>query len=48
MTTWFRTYDEDEALWLYVETDGWAARPAGVRGRLYVFGQGGGDCREII
>lgn len=28
MTTWFRTYYEDEDLWLYFETDeeGWAAR----------------------
>ncbi|MEU9366748.1 hypothetical protein AB0D71_18805 [Streptomyces avermitilis] len=28
MTTWFRTYYEDEDLWLYFEADdeGWAAR----------------------
>lgn len=30
MTTWFRTYYEDEDLWLYFEADdeGWAARQA--------------------
>ncbi|WP_329562003.1 hypothetical protein [Kitasatospora sp. NBC_01266] len=34
MTTWFRTYYEDEDLWLYVEADdeGWAARQVEVRG----------------
>ncbi|WNM32650.1 hypothetical protein RKE30_20685 [Streptomyces sp. Li-HN-5-11] len=35
MTTWFRTYYEDEDLWLYCEADdeGWAARQVEVRGR---------------
>jgi len=35
MTTWFRTYYEDEDLWLYFEADdeGWAARHVEVRGR---------------
>ncbi len=34
MTTWFRTYYEDEDLWLYFEADdgGWAARQVEVRG----------------
>ncbi|MFG2976226.1 hypothetical protein ACGFYY_25000 [Streptomyces sp. NPDC048331] len=33
MTTWFRTYYEDEDLWLYFEADdeGWAARQVEVR-----------------
>ncbi|MCC3772641.1 hypothetical protein [Streptomyces sp. UNOC14_S4] len=33
MTTWFRSYDEDEDLWLYFEVDdeGWAVRQAEVR-----------------
>ncbi|MFJ5677610.1 hypothetical protein [Streptomyces sp. NPDC093097] len=33
-TTWFRTYYEDEDLWLYFEADaeGWAARQVEVRG----------------
>ncbi|MGW6855975.1 hypothetical protein [Streptomyces xanthophaeus] len=35
MTTWFRTYYEDEDLWLYFEADdeGWAARHIEVRGK---------------
>ncbi|GAA2267883.1 hypothetical protein GCM10010232_70360 [Streptomyces amakusaensis] len=35
MTTWFRTYYEDEDLWLYFEADeeGWAARQVEVRGQ---------------
>ncbi|WP_432197655.1 hypothetical protein [Streptomyces sp. bgisy027] len=35
MTTWFRTYYEDEDLWLYFEADdeGWAARQIEVRGK---------------
>lgn len=35
MTTWFRTYYEDEDLWLYFEADdeGWAARHVEVRGK---------------
>lgn len=35
MTIWFRTYYEDEDLWLYFEADdeGWAARQVEVRGR---------------
>ncbi|GIG62950.1 hypothetical protein Lfu02_73220 [Longispora fulva] len=34
MTSWFRTYYEDEDLWLYFEADdeGWAARQVEVRG----------------
>ncbi|MER6108416.1 hypothetical protein ACWGPD_05495 [Streptomyces hirsutus] len=34
MTTWFRTYYEDEDLWLYFEADdeGWAVRHVEVRG----------------
>ncbi|MFB7669762.1 hypothetical protein ACFC1R_38745 [Kitasatospora sp. NPDC056138] len=34
MTTWFRTYDEGEDLWLYFETDdeGWPLRQIEVRG----------------
>ncbi|MFV5995856.1 hypothetical protein ACNPQM_26390 [Streptomyces sp. NPDC056231] len=34
MTTWFRSYYEDEDLWLYFEADdeGWAARQVEVRG----------------
>lgn len=34
MTTWFRTYYEDEDLWLYFEADdeGWATRHVEVRG----------------
>lgn len=33
MTTWFRTYYEDEDLWLYLEADdgGWAVRQVEVR-----------------
>ncbi|MFD5715702.1 hypothetical protein ACFWHW_35925 [Streptomyces pharetrae] len=33
MTSWFRTYYEDEDLWLYFEADdeGWAARQIEVR-----------------
>ncbi|WP_405656948.1 hypothetical protein [Streptomyces sp. RK9] len=35
MTTWFRTYCEDDDLWLYFEADdaGWAARQVEVRGQ---------------
>ncbi len=35
MTTWFRTYYEDEDLWLYFEADdeGWAAGQVEVRGQ---------------
>ncbi|MFF9690479.1 hypothetical protein [Streptomyces sp. NPDC014623] len=35
MTIWFRTYYEDEDLWLYFEADdeGWAARQVEVRGQ---------------
>jgi hypothetical protein len=35
MTTWFRTYYEDEDLWLYFEADdeGWAVRQVEVRGQ---------------
>ncbi|MGW4376262.1 hypothetical protein ACWEJ7_21655 [Streptomyces albidoflavus] len=35
MTTWFRTYYEDEDLWLYFEADeeGWAARHIEIRGK---------------
>ena len=35
ITTWFRTYYEDEDLWLYFEADdeGWAARQVEVRGK---------------
>ncbi|MGJ3562014.1 hypothetical protein ACR6C2_42750 [Streptomyces sp. INA 01156] len=35
VTTWFRTYYEDEDLWLYFEADdeGWAARQVEVRGK---------------
>jgi hypothetical protein len=35
MTTWFRTYYEEEDLWLYFEADdeGWAARQVEVRGQ---------------
>jgi hypothetical protein len=35
MATWFRTYYEDEDLWLYFEADdeGWAARQVEVRGQ---------------
>lgn len=34
MTTWFRTYDRDEDLWLYFEVDdqGWAIRQVDIRG----------------
>ncbi|MET7299511.1 hypothetical protein [Embleya sp. NPDC005575] len=34
MTTWFRTYFEDEDLWLYFEADdeGWATRQVATRG----------------
>jgi hypothetical protein len=34
MTTWFRTYYEDEDLWLYFKADdeGWATRQVDVRG----------------
>ena len=33
MTTWFRTFDEDEDLWLYFEVgaDGWAMRQVELR-----------------
>lgn len=35
MTLWFRTYYEDEDLWLYFEADdeGWAARQVEVQGK---------------
>ena len=35
MRIWFRTYYEDEDLWLYFEADGegWAARQVEVRGK---------------
>lgn len=35
MTSWFRTYYEDEGLWLYFEADSesWAARHVEVRGQ---------------
>lgn len=35
MTTWFRTYYEDEDLWLHFEADdeGWATRQVEVRGQ---------------
>jgi hypothetical protein len=35
MATWFRTYYEDEDLWLYLEADdeGWATRQVEVWGR---------------
>ena len=34
MTTWFRTYFEDEDVWQYFEegADGWASRQVDVRG----------------
>ncbi|MBB6119684.1 hypothetical protein [Nocardiopsis algeriensis] len=33
MKSWFRTYDEDEGLWRYFETDGegWAVRQVEIR-----------------